>query len=347
MKLRIDYLDGLRGVAILMVLGYHAYSRWLEILPYSSGQMNIIFNYGWLGVHLFFLISGFVIFLTLDKSSNFITFMFKRWLRLFPAMLVATIIVYVTSRFFSERPSGIPSIISILPGLTFIEPSWWSFVTGINIKPLEGVFWSLYVEFKFYVFAAVIYFFFGRKYLIPSLCLLYICSIALSSAVTYTDSEIIYVAYKLSETMTLNYFGWFAAGSLFYEFYRTNSKKFFWVGVMVVFICSIFVHNMEVRPAIAAFAIASVFASSLKTTWLQTLLRNKFLLFFGFISYPLYLIHENLMISMIIKIHNFLPGTPSVIYPFLPILILSCISYLIAKVYEPRIRKFFDILSAP
>ena len=176
---------------------------------------------------------------------------------------------------------------------------------------------------------------------------MYICSIALSSAVTYTDSEIIYVAYKLSETMTLNYFGWFAAGSLFYEFYRTNSKKFFWVGVMVVFICSIFVHNMEVRPAIAAFAIASVFASSLKTTWLQTLLRNKFLLFFGFISYPLYLIHENLMISMIIKIHNFLPGTPSVIYPFLPILILSCISYLIAKVYEPRIRKFFDILSAP
>ena len=59
-------------------MGYHAYSRWLEILPYSSGQMNIIFNYGWLGVHLFFLISGFVIFLTLDKSSNFITFMFKR-----------------------------------------------------------------------------------------------------------------------------------------------------------------------------------------------------------------------------------------------------------------------------
>jgi len=123
--MRIKYLDGLRGIAILLVLFYHAYSRWIAIVPYGDQYADFpLFKFGWLGVQLFFLISGFVIFMPLDKTANFKSFIYKRWLRLFPAMLLGSILIYVSVPFFLNRPNGIPDLINLLPGLTFIDPSW-------------------------------------------------------------------------------------------------------------------------------------------------------------------------------------------------------------------------------
>jgi peptidoglycan/LPS O-acetylase OafA/YrhL len=60
--MRITHLDGLRGIAILWVIAYHAYSRWFDYTNLLSATKNIsIFKYGFLGVSLFFMISGFVI----------------------------------------------------------------------------------------------------------------------------------------------------------------------------------------------------------------------------------------------------------------------------------------------
>lgn len=67
-KQRLEYLDGLRGLAILWVLLYHFFSRWAELIPFGSTyQQWLIFEMGDLGVNLFFLISGFVIFMTLNN----------------------------------------------------------------------------------------------------------------------------------------------------------------------------------------------------------------------------------------------------------------------------------------
>ena len=69
-KNRIDYLDGHRGLAILLVIGYHAYARWPEIVPYGNQFSHIpLFSAGRFGVQLFFLISGFVIFQRIFLSS--------------------------------------------------------------------------------------------------------------------------------------------------------------------------------------------------------------------------------------------------------------------------------------
>ncbi len=97
MHSRIKHLDGMRGLAILLVIGYHAYVRWEALLPYSHITKHIpVFSFGWLGVELFFMISGFVIFMTLDKSDSYLSFLRKRWLRLFPAMLIASLLLYLT-----------------------------------------------------------------------------------------------------------------------------------------------------------------------------------------------------------------------------------------------------------
>ena len=161
---RIKFLDGLRGIAILLVVLYHAYTRWGVILPYKNKFSEIfVFKYGYLGVELFFLISGFVILMSLEKCSSFPQFIYKRWVRLFPGMLVATIIIFFSASFFIERPLGIPKSESIISGLLFVEPSWINLLFGTHLSSLEGSFWSLFVEFKFYVLFGLAYFLYKKE----------------------------------------------------------------------------------------------------------------------------------------------------------------------------------------
>ena len=76
---RIQFLDGLRGIAILLVICFHSYTRWPKFVPYGHQFSDFyLFKYGYLGVQLFFLISGFVILMLLEKNKTFIQFIYKR-----------------------------------------------------------------------------------------------------------------------------------------------------------------------------------------------------------------------------------------------------------------------------
>ena len=102
---RLLFLDGLRGIVILLVILYHAYSdTWDIFLPYHYQYHDfLLFKYGNYGVQLFFLISGFVITMSLEKCIDFGDFIFRRWLRLFPAMLIASILILITAPFFLRQ----------------------------------------------------------------------------------------------------------------------------------------------------------------------------------------------------------------------------------------------------
>ncbi len=106
-KRRISFLDGLRGVAIILVVFFHAYGNPYQFgrYPYGDTFAGVI-SYGWVGVQLFFMISGFVIFMTLEKCRNFQEFICRRWLRLFPAMLMCSLIIYLTVPLFPDRFLG-------------------------------------------------------------------------------------------------------------------------------------------------------------------------------------------------------------------------------------------------
>ena len=89
LKKRVKHLDGLRGLAIIAVFGFHLFAE-----DPKSVFLSKIFIHGDLGVNLFFLISGFVIFMSLNKSLNFLTFIKKRYFRLFPSMLFASLLYF-------------------------------------------------------------------------------------------------------------------------------------------------------------------------------------------------------------------------------------------------------------
>lgn len=146
---KLHGLDHLRSIAILFVLLFHYF-----IL--SGGQpawLPDFARFGWTGVDLFFVLSGFLIASQLfaqikeGKSISFRVFFLKRFFRIIPAFLV-TVGVYFCFPFFREKES--------LPPL-------WKFLTftqnfGLNLKDY-GTFshaWSLCVEEHFYLLLPLI-----------------------------------------------------------------------------------------------------------------------------------------------------------------------------------------------
>ncbi len=340
MNKRIAYLDGHRGLAILMVVFYHAYARWWEVVPYGTKYSDRfpIVHFGVFGVQLFFLISGFVILMTLEKCTGAREFLARRWLRLFPAMLLCSILIFATAGFFHERPSGKPTWLSLVPGLTFVDLSWWSVIPGFSASPLEVSFWSLYAEFKFYVFSALIYFWKGRKGLFLGLTMAFAATILLKVANEISPHAVLGLAGKGLRGLGFEYFGWFGAGAAFYTYSKSRELKWFVVAVGLAAISSVFVRGWHWDHMAGAAVVGAVFTVSVISTTFQRVLTLPILQFFGFISYPLYLIHENMMIAMILKMDRMHLGIPDFLYPVVAIAVLSGVTYAISRYGEGWVR---------
>ena len=344
--MRIAHLDGLRGLAIIWVILFHSYSRWPEYLNFVSTTQDVaVFKYGYLGVQLFFMISGFVIFMTLDKSENYINFIKKRWIRLFPAMLIATVLIYSTASFFSERPNSIPGLINTVPGLTFISPELIRFFSGNYIGGLEGAFWSLYVEFIFYILIGIIYFFLGRKYCIPALFLAFLM-FYLSFALNKFGLS---WPYELIRALGFEHYAWFIVGCAMYEFLNKRGNilinSIAAISVLFALARTVFSNGVDLALILFYFGVLTVFVYSFYSQKIQKILSNKILLTIGFVSYPLYLIHENMLVATLVKLEK--SSIPTSLMLFMPIVIsvfLVAIAYVIAKYLEPKLRKSMERL---
>jgi peptidoglycan/LPS O-acetylase OafA/YrhL len=337
---RLTFLDGLRGIAILVVMLFHSYARWPELVPFGSRFAQVpLFFYGWLGVDLFFLISGFVIFMTLEKCDNFRDFILRRWLRLFPAMLICSILVFVSVGLFPERPAGAPLWRDMLPGLTFIEPTWWGFVLGSPQGVLEGAFWSLFVEVKFYFIAGLLYFFIGGRKMIMVLTALFVCAAGISKLQHAFPGSPLRVPDLILQAASAGQFGWFAAGALYYRYFHERKTLLLLAAIGVASAAAIAAAGLRPQPTVAALIVALLFTLAVVQPWMQALLSRRALLFLGFISYPLYLLHENMMVAMIVKIGHATPWVPAILMPLLPILIVIAAGGLVAVYIEPWLRR--------
>ena len=95
-KAHYDLLDGLRGVAALMVIWYHVF----EGFAFAGGGMIETFNHGYLAVDFFFMLSGFVISYAYDdrwkKNLNIGRFFQRRLIRLHPMVLMGAAVGAIT-----------------------------------------------------------------------------------------------------------------------------------------------------------------------------------------------------------------------------------------------------------
>jgi len=155
---KVEALDGLRGIAILIVVCSHFRSivsddpYFDQVTPWVF--VNTLFSRGFLGVDLFFVLSGFLITSLLFKidvqkpKRSFGQFYMRRVLRLFPALFVLLLASFIISYF--EKFSMSDQWKSTWPALLFVS-NWnlqWNF---FHFQSDIGHLWSLAVEEQFYI----------------------------------------------------------------------------------------------------------------------------------------------------------------------------------------------------
>ena len=143
----LPQLDGLRTVAVALVLAYHVART--QDLPFLPG--------GFVGVDLFFVLSGFLItslLLREHRSTGRLDlrrFYVRRLWRLYPALILVSAVVAVVFAFFPgvfglEAASPVESLVALAYGM-----SWWSGLELPGGPYLLGLTWSLSVEEHFYL----------------------------------------------------------------------------------------------------------------------------------------------------------------------------------------------------
>jgi peptidoglycan/LPS O-acetylase OafA/YrhL len=147
---KLDYIDALRGIAALSVFFYHVHgTMWiftgimpLQMIPNKYIQLNMA------SVPLFFIISSFTLYLSLDnkfdEKRKFLKFYIRRFFRIAPLFYVLLILVVLEAFIIQNR---FPSWLEVLANFTFV----------FNLAPQysQSLFsdgWTVGVEMIFYLF---------------------------------------------------------------------------------------------------------------------------------------------------------------------------------------------------
>jgi peptidoglycan/LPS O-acetylase OafA/YrhL len=157
---RMPALDGLRGIAILLVLAHG-----FDVVQTRTGPghgVDLALDLGWIGVQLFFVLSGFLITgILLDTRSArgyYKSFLTRRVLRIFPLYYGVLFIAFVVLPFITPMPPGHGEHQIWL--WTYLENFAEPFGRG---EPVFPHFWSLAVEEQFYIVWPIVVYFVGRR----------------------------------------------------------------------------------------------------------------------------------------------------------------------------------------
>ena len=162
LKDRLGVLDGMRGIAVLLVLWYHLWE--ISWLPAPFPWLQWIPETGFIGVPLFFFLSGFVITfpfvraqLAGERLPTWSHFAWRRFIKIVPSYVLSIVIAYAIGYTVLERFGAAPWQ-EILTHLLFIH-TWWQSTYG----SINGVLWTLAVEVEFYLVFPLIWWCFARR----------------------------------------------------------------------------------------------------------------------------------------------------------------------------------------
>ncbi|MEV6967545.1 acyltransferase [Hamadaea sp. NPDC051192] len=300
-KPRLRVLDGLRLLAALAVVAWHLIAAptagWAEAGVRDFGPFAAVAKYGWLGVELFFLISGFVICLS-SWGRRVGDFAASRVMRLYPAYWLAVLASAAVLALFGTREVTWPQTAA---NLTMLQ-------NPLGVADVDPSYWTLAVELRFYLLFAIVVAL-GVTYR----RVVYFCVIWLAVSVFVSGQP--WLAWLISAENV----PYFVAGMALFLVHRFGGTPLLWGIVTASWLIALYRVDSHVTAALGEhgpdewipaalivtgfFALMSLiaagFGSRISWPWLVTA---------GALTYPLYLLHQSLGVTVIGGLRGHVPG---------------------------------------
>lgn len=280
----------MRGVAAIMVVLFHYTYRMQELTPYESGYLFLL-GVGELGVHLFFVVSGFVIYMSLHGSSPF-GFFTSRFTRIMPAFWFCATLTFAVKSIFG-LPGWLPgrenTFVDYLINMTMLAGAF-------NVKYVDGVYWTLTIELWFYILVGIVYFTWLRTWIF-ALCAAWLGAGLLFDVLVRTVSiETLPFVFRVvlswfPHLLIVPHSQLFIAGICLYHLWIEKKDSHHWMILLGLCLVAALLRAAHFYPE--NLVIVLWFA----LFWLAVRGQLPFLswrpfVFFGAISYPLYLVHN-------------------------------------------------------
>lgn len=345
-KTRIELLDSLRFLAIIVVMFHHYFSSKSDIpgiYPYGL-KFTYLFKHGNVGVQLFFMISGFVIFMTIERCKTLKEFFIRRLIRLWPLIFLCSIVTFIGMRLLDPNPD-FPTLrrdlLAFLPTWTFIDPFLWSNVFGTRVGYVDNVYWSLLVEVKFYIVFGTLYFMNKKNIIFNWLVFTGLITFIYLIDKIYPNN-VSHFFVSLDKAMR---FGrelvFFTAGIVAFMLFKKRSISTpLSISLIILGILQSYIFLSTVRLFMFFIFIMVFLLFIYKPAYLSFLNFRLFTLI-GVTSYPLYLLHNFLGTITINKISYSIgiEGIYSVIVALIVIALFIYLSYILNLYYDNKIQK--------
>jgi peptidoglycan/LPS O-acetylase OafA/YrhL len=280
---RLAELDALRGIAAVLVVLFHYTWQMRTVLP---GARTPAYGLAWghYGVELFFAISGFVIFMTLERTKTTADFLVSRFARLFPAYWVGVILTTLGVHLLREPRLMQPASV-VMANFTMLQ--------GFLYWPsVDGAYWSLTVELGFYACMLALW----RLGVLRNIEWVLVGWIALKLVWFAVPS----LPSRVGMLLIVAYIPYFAIGV---AGYRVRSGARSWMHQLPVIAIGL-LSVVCVVPAAERWSEGLVFVGVLAifvalVRGVLGFLNARLFIWLGGISYPLYLLHQNLGYAII------------------------------------------------
>jgi peptidoglycan/LPS O-acetylase OafA/YrhL len=296
---RLRILDGLRLVAALAVVGWH-----LTAAPTAGwsghpfGGLTAATRYGWLGVELFFLISGFVICMS-GWGRSVGEFAASRAARLYPAYWFAVLLAAVVVAAFLKRDAV--TWPQVAANFTMLQ-------NPLGVRDIDPSYWTLAVELRFYLLFAIVLAM-GVTYR----RVVYFCVIWLSVSVFVSGQP--WLAWLISAENV----PYFVAGIALFLIHRFGPTLLLWGIVTASWLLGLYHLDSHIRATLhetsatawlpaAAVVTACFGVMILVATGRLRRFDWPWLVTAGALTYPLYLIHQSLGVTVITHLHRVIPA---------------------------------------
>ncbi|MGI9470468.1 MAG: acyltransferase family protein [Rubripirellula sp.] len=299
---RILELDALRGIAALAVVLFHYTTRYEDLFGRSS-RLPFHFDWGEYGVDLFFMLSGFVILMTLERTSDSLKFAWGRFTRLYPAYWAAVGLTFVL-----VLSCGLPGmqvrLVDAVLNMTMIQAL-------LGAPHVDGAYWSLQAELIFYVNMLLLFRWGAFTRPVRAAITWVGLAILMILAQRYLAPQSSLLGELISKCMTLmslKFIALFAIGILVFDARRRTDGRM--ATLMAILVCFAAV-GLRKGPEVMLIdvVLASLFAAAVYGR--LSFLNARWLVFLGAISYSLYLTHQNIGFIIMMQLERV--GVPPVL----------------------------------